>query len=194
MVRQIPGPEQHFAGRQAGPGHGPDRTLGLRQDHAPALLQPHQRALRQRHHDRPNHGAGQEHLRRRRLAQRAAQVGGHGLPAAQSAADLDPRERALRRPRPRRPAERYSRGRAGRHGRNGPPRRAALGRGEGPAEAEGDPALARAAAEAVHRPLAAAEAAGDPHGRALLGAGRRGRRADRGPDRPPAQAATRSSS
>ncbi len=32
---------------------------------------------------------------------------------------------------------------------------------------------ARAAAEAVHRPAAAAEAAGDPHGRALLGPGRR---------------------
>ena len=43
---------------------------------------------------------GQEHLRPRRLAQRAAEDGGHGLPAAQPAADLGLRERPLRHPRP----------------------------------------------------------------------------------------------
>ncbi len=42
--------------------------------------------------------------------------------------------------------------------------------------------------------LAAAEAAGDPHGRALLGPGRRGHRADRGPHPRACAAATRSSS
>ena len=50
-------------------------------------------------------------------------------------------------------------------------------------EAKRHPPDARTAAEAVHRPAAAAEAAGDPHGRALLGAGRRGDRADRDADR-----------
>ena len=128
-----------------------------------------------------------------RFAERAAQVGGHGLPAAQPAADLDPREHPLWSPGPRPPGN-VQPGRAGCHGRDGPPRRPALGRSERPAQEEGDPALARAAAEALHRPAAAAEAAGDPHGRALLGPGRRGHRADRGPHPPACAAATRSSS
>ena len=72
---------------------------------------------------------------------------------------------------------------ARRNGRIGAARRAALGRSERPAPPQGDASDARAAAEAVHRPAAAAEAAGDPDGRAVLGARRRGDRADRGVDR-----------
>ena len=45
--------QRHHAGHQAGADHRADRSLRLRQDHAAALLQPHQRTLRQRHHHRP---------------------------------------------------------------------------------------------------------------------------------------------
>ena len=75
---------------------------------------------------------------------------------------------------------------ARRDGRVGAARGAALGRGQGPAAPPGDAPDAGTAAEAVHRPAAAAEAAGDPDGRALLGARRRGDRAHRGLDRRPA--------
>ncbi len=54
------------------------------------------------------------------------------------------------------------------------------------------PPPARAAAEAVHRPAPAAQAGGDPDGRALLGARRRGHARDRGADVRAARAATRS--
>ena len=72
---------------------------------------------------------------------------------------------------------------AGRNGGIGAPRGATVGRGQGPAPPPGDALDAGAATEAVHRPAAAAEAAGDPHGRALFGVGHRGNRADRGIDR-----------
>ena len=88
--------KRHRRRHPPGLRHGADRPVGLRQDHAAALLQPHQRALRQRHDDRRDLDPGQEHLRRRRLAGRAAQDRGHGLSAAQSAADLDLRERGVR--------------------------------------------------------------------------------------------------
>ena len=54
-----------------------------------ALLQPHQRALRQRADDRRDLDPRQEHLRRRCVARRAAKDGRHGVSAAQSAADFD---------------------------------------------------------------------------------------------------------
>ena len=59
------------------PGHHhlADRAERLRQDDAAALLQPRQRALRQRAHHRRDPDPGREHLRRRRLAGRAAQGG-----------------------------------------------------------------------------------------------------------------------
>ena len=47
---------------------------------------------------------GQEHLRPRRFADRTAQIGRHGVSAAQSAADLRLRKRRLRPAHPRRPA------------------------------------------------------------------------------------------
>ena len=153
LVRRVPGPEDVTLNIKPGMITAADRPVGLRQDHAAAVLQPHQRALRQRHHHRRNHDPRQEHLRRRRLAQRVAQVGGHGLPAAQSAADLDLRERAVRRPRPHRRGHVQPQP-ARRDGRIGPPRRAALGRRQGPAATEGHAADARTAAETVHRPAA----------------------------------------
>ena len=109
LVRRFPGAEGRRGQHQAGHHHGADRPLGLRQDHAAALLQPHQRALRQRHHHRRSHHPRQEHLRRRRLAEHAAQIGGHGLSAAQSAADLDLRERAVRHSRRTRRAATFTR-------------------------------------------------------------------------------------
>ena len=69
--------------------------------------------------------------------------------------------------------------RAGRGGAHGG---AALERRQGQAAPEGHAPDARAAAEAVHRAAAAAQAARDPDGRALLGARRRGHRGHRAPD------------
>ena len=53
---------------------------------------------------------------------------------------------------------------------------------QGPARRPRDVAPARAAAEAVHRPAAAAQARGHPDGRAVLGARRRGHARHRGAD------------
>ena len=88
LVRQVPGADQRQRRHQGGPHHLAHRPVRLRQDHAAALLQPHQRALRLCHDHGRDQDPGQEHLRPGRLADRAAQVGGHGLPAAQSAAHL----------------------------------------------------------------------------------------------------------
>ena len=88
LVRQVPGADQRQRRHQARAHHLAHRPLRLRQDHAAALLQPRQRALRLRHHHRRDQDPGQEHLRPGCLADRAAQVGGHGLSAAQSAAHL----------------------------------------------------------------------------------------------------------
>ena len=73
---------------------GPSR---LRQDHAAALLQPRQRALRQRHARRARSDVLGKNIYDPDVSlDRAAQVGGHGVPAAEPAADLGLRERRLR--------------------------------------------------------------------------------------------------
>ena len=103
---------------------------------------------------------------RRRVADRTAQVGGHGVPAAQPAAHLGLRERRVRPAHPRRPRSADARG-ARRGGRDGARRGRAVGRPEGPAAGAGNRPAARAAAEALHRAVVAAQAAGHPDGRAV---------------------------
>ena len=62
LVRRLPGAPGRDDPHQAGPDHRADGPVRLRQDHAVAVLQPHQRALRQRHHHRRDHHSRQEHL------------------------------------------------------------------------------------------------------------------------------------
>ena len=157
---------------------GADRTVRLRQDHAAALLQPHQRALRQRH-ARPARSAfsGKNIYDAGRLADRAAQDRRHGVPAAQSAADLDLRERGLRPAHPQRARARSKTAELDDAVEKALREVVALGRPEGPAARARHDAAARAAAEALHRPAAAAEARGHPDGRAVLGPRRRSARA-----------------
>ncbi len=151
-----------------------------------ALLQPHQRALRQRDDHRRNHDPRQEHLRRRRLARPSCarrwawsfsgpiRCRSRFTRTCCSASACTPS------------AAPFSRSERDAAGRVGPAGRLSVEGRQGPAAQQGHAADARAAAEAVHRPAAAAQAARDPDGRALLGPGRRGDAGHRVADRQPA--------
>ena len=197
LVRRVPGAASTCRSASA---RGMITSLigpsGLRQDHAAALLQPHQRALRQRPDHRRDRDPRQEHLRPRRLADRAAQ----GASAWSSSAPTRCRSRSTRTwssacGSTRRRADAQAL-RAGRRPSRRPSREVGLWDDlKDRLSARATDAAARAAAEALHRPAAAAQARGHPDGRAVLGARRRGAP---GPIEElmfdPARSATRSSS
>ena len=132
LVRQVPGADvtcRYASGRNH---HLADRPVGLRQDHAAALLQPGERALRLRDAPPARSRSSARTSTTRRLAGRAAQGRRHGVPAAQPAAALGLRERGLRPARPHGATAADQSG-ARRGGREGAHRGRAVERPEGPA-------------------------------------------------------------
>ena len=117
------------------------------------------------------------HLRRRGRPGRGAAPDRHGLPEAEPVPEVDLRQRRLR-------AEdaRHAAGDMDERVERALKRCRALGRGEGPAEAERARALGRAAAAPLHRARARGRARGDPARRAGVRARPDLDRGDRGPD------------
>ena len=101
LVRELPGALRRLDRHQERDHHLPHRPERLREDDAPSLLQPRERALRKRPHRGRDPDPRGEHLRPRRLAHRAAQGRGDGLPAPEPAPHLGLRERRLRPAHPR---------------------------------------------------------------------------------------------
>ena len=166
--------------------HGPDRLLGMRQDHGAAVPQPDERPDRRR----ARRGGGplprRGSLRRRRRPGGGPPADRHGLPEAEPVPEVDLRQRRVRA------QDRRLQGEHGRARGGGPAERGALGRGQGQAEGIGHGAVRRAAAAAVHRPGDRHQARRDPDGRAVLRAGPHRHRPDRGPDAGAGRATTRS--
>ncbi len=178
-LRQGDGARGRVDAHPAPGGDGAHRTVGLRQVDAAALPEPHERRDRQRDGRRQGPARRRRHQRARRRSGRAADAGGHGLPAAQPVPDDHLRQRRLRAADPRHPQAR----RARRPRRGVADARGALGRGEGVAQEARVRALGRAAAAAVHRARAGDAARGAADGRARLGARPDLDAADRGHDR-----------
>ena len=164
-----------------------DRSVGLRQDHVPALPEPHERSDRRRARRGHDPVSRRRPVRRRRSI-RSRCVGGsawcsrsrtrsrsRSTTTSRSArrspgfkGDLDDLvEQALQQGRP-------------------------VGRGEGQAEGIGDGAVGRPAAAAVHRARDRDQARRDLDGRAVLGARPDRHGQDRGPDARAACPSTRS--
>ncbi len=157
--------------------HRADRPLGLRQEHAPALLQPHERP----DPGRP-HGGG-DPLR------------GHGpdrpqTPTPWPSAAASAWSSRSRIPFPKSIYQNVAwgaringyRGRHGRARRDVPAPRGPVGRGQEQAPSPRLRPLRRPAAAPLHRPHARRRARGHPDGRALLGARPDRHREGRGPD------------
>ena len=146
------------------PDHGLHRPVGLRQEHAAAQPQPHERprARRLRH--------GSRALPRRRpvLAGhrpgRGAPPHRHGLPAPEPVPEVDLRQRRVR------PARARHEGQHGGPRRGRPAPRRALGRVEGHPQAQRARPLGRAAAAPLHRARPGRRAGRAAARRAVLGA------------------------
>ncbi len=149
LVRRQPGAQEHQPGDPGKPGDGADRPVGLRQEHVPALLQPHARPagghpLRGQHHAAPGE---REPRRQGSRSDRGPHADRHGVPEAEPVSEDGVRERGLR-PAPAWLQQPHG---AGRARREGPARRGDLGRGQGSADGLGAGALGRPDAAPVHR-------------------------------------------
>ena len=163
-LRRQAGRAQHHARHRPQPHHGPDRALGLREEHADPLLQPDERPDPEREGRRLDPLPRPGPLRRGRRSGRGPQADRHGVPEAEPVPEVDLRQHRLRAACDR------DEGRHGRHRRAGSDAGGAVGRGQGPAEGERLSTLGRPAAAAVHRALPGRRAGRDPDGRAVLGA------------------------
>ena len=160
--------------------HRLHRTVGLRQDDRPALLQPDERPDPQRT------GGGQARLSRHRPLRPARST--RSRFAVGSAWCSRSRTRSRSRSTTTSPTARASAGirkkaRSSTRSSSDPlaPGRA-VGRGQGPAQEVGARHVGWSAAAAVHRPGRRRRSRGDPHGRAVLGARSHRHGPDRGPD------------
>ena len=98
LLRWIPGAQEHQHADLREEGDGADRSVGLRQVHLPALLQPHARPLsgqplRGRDHALPGQ---HQHAQPGGRSDRGAHAHQHGVPEAESVSQVDLRERRLR--------------------------------------------------------------------------------------------------
>ena len=146
-LRQGDGARRRDDAHPAAGGHGAHRPVGLRQVHAAALPEPHERRARQRDGRRQGAARRRGHQRARRRPGRAAHARGHGVPAAQPVPDDHLRQRRLR---PADPG--HSQARRARRPRRGVAHaRGAVDRGQEVAQEARVRALRRPAAAAVHR-------------------------------------------
>ena len=159
------------------PGHGDDRAVRLREEHLHPLPEPDERPRPGREGRRAGALPRRGHLRRGRRPGRGAPADRDGLPAAEPVPEVDLRQRRLRAEEARPPRATWTSASS-----EALRRCRALGRGQGPAEAERARALRRTAAAPLHRPRARRRARGDPARRAGLGARPDLDRRDRGPD------------
>ena len=169
-------------GDQGAPGHRHHRPVGLRQIDAPALLQPHLRALPRPEGDRRGRPRRREHPRPGHRPAQPAPARRDDLPETQPVPDDRVRQHRLRA------AHAFQALQVGalRAGRGRAQARRPLGRGQEQAERTRPRPVGRSAAAALHRPGDRRRARAHPHGRALLGDRPCGHRQDRGA-RPGAQ-------
>ena len=149
LVRQQSGAQGHRSLDPRAPGHRAHRSVGLRQEHLPALLQPDARSAARDPLPGLDHAAARRHQsgRRGRGSDRGADADRHGLPEAESLSEDRVRERRLRTPAARGTQPDRPRG----TGRRRAARRGDLGRGQGPAVGFGARALRRPDAAPLHR-------------------------------------------
>ena len=154
-----------LARRRAPPDHRADRSVGVRQEHAAAVVQPHERP----HRRAPRCAAGSRTTVRTCTPPTSTRSRCGAASAWCSRSRTRSRSRSTTTSRSARASSGQRKGlddiveRALRA-------RRAVGRGEGQAQEVGVRALRRAAAAAVHRALPRGRARRDPHGRAVLGA------------------------
>ena len=159
--------------------HGADRPFGVRQEHVPAVPEPHER------YDRGRPGRGRHPARRRGHLQprhrrgRTAEAGRDGVPEVEPVPQVDLGECGVRP---------QGGGREGPLGAGWDRRavsasRGVVGRGERPAAGLGVAALRRPAAAALHRPGPGDRPRGAVDGRARFGARPGFDLSDRRPDR-----------
>ncbi|CAA9261843.1 MAG: Phosphate transport ATP-binding protein PstB, partial [uncultured Acidimicrobiales bacterium] len=165
LLRVLSGAARREPGHRPPAGDRPDRAVGLRQEHLPALPQPHERPD-PRHPGRRSHRLSRPGpLRPGCRPHRGASPDRHGLPEAEPVPEVDLRQRGVRPEGERAQAQEH-----GRPGGGVPPSGCPVGRGEGQAQAERLLPVRWPAAAALHRPGHRRPARRDPHGRALLGA------------------------
>ena len=178
------------------PCDGVHRPLRLWKDHAASQHEPDERSHPGSRGGRQDHLPRAGSVRRRRRCGRGAPPHRDGVSAAQSVPEVDLRQRRVR------PADSRDEGRPQRPRREGPTPCGAVGRGQGPPQAQRAVALRRAAAAALHRAGSGDRAGRDPDGRAGVcarpggdarhrGAGRRAQERLHDRDRHPQHAAGR---
>ena len=96
QLRRQPGRAQHLARHRPEPDHGADRSVGLRQEHADPLLQPHERPDPAATVDGSILYHGQDLYGRRRRSGRGPQADRDGVPEAQPVPEVDLRQHRLR--------------------------------------------------------------------------------------------------
>ena len=176
-----PGAARHHDGHRREAGHRVHRPVGLRQVHAAALPQPHERPHRRRADHRDVHRARPGHLRRH--APTSSRCAGASAWCSRSRTRSRSRSTRTSSTACASPASRQGDARRGLRAQ--PARRRAVGRGQGPAARERPVALRRPAAAAVHRARDRGRAGDRPDGRALLGARSDRHAEDRGADLQP---------
>ena len=106
LLRRVPRRSRRFDDDPAARRDRDHRPVGLRQEHVPAIAQPHARARDRRPHRRPPPARRHRPLRSGDRPRPAATDRGHGVPAAEPVPDhVHLRQRGRRAPAHRPPAE-----------------------------------------------------------------------------------------